>query len=355
MKRIFLLSYFIFLTFFTLQSQNAPGYKSLYNKGMVKLDPKPLNGKKGKTYFDTYNWKAKQEFDTLVFKKKEAITELELAIQNPKNADRIKSAVDDLEKRKDKLEQELEDLRDSRDNYYRKYMREFIDNSNFLFFRFGPARSRAFFDRLYGNKEDTSFKLFANTGFNIGDNSGAIYSEIVSDQLWIFRVSLLTSITSSADDNQEDARKEEAFQRLIVAGGNTALKFEYPLAMLNNNKNGINFISIAVVRGAADFEQLGTNTTDWAGNVAAGIQGHLDFATVEGKLRFFASANVLGVWGNDMFTTNLGVDKEIFSLGQLKLGLVVNDFLSLSFVVGTWSSEGTLHNKSVVAGAQLLN
>jgi len=275
-------------------------------------------------------------------------------IDNFTNANDINSAISNYNQKKEKLSTDLKDLKKRKSSHYRAYMREYIKLENNHYFKFGRYKSRAFFDVLYDN-DLSSFKALNNTGFNIGDKSGSLYSELASDQLWIFRVSLVALVASSSKDSTSIAKSEEAFQRLVSSGGNTVLKFEYPLVYLHNQNNSFNFISRFIAKGTADFEQFGTETEDWAGSASLGLDTYLDFSTDENKFRFFASGSLYNIYGTETFNTNLGVPNKSFTFGQLKVGLIYNNAVSFSFILGTFSSESSLENRSVLVGGQIFN
>ena len=264
---------------------------------------------------------------------------------------------EEIKKKKARIKQlskEIDTINKQQDSLYHIYTKDYLHYKNWSYFSFGPKRSKAFFDIVYGNT-GKRFRLLNNTGFNIGNNSGSIYSEIASGNLGIIRVSLGAMVSSSSSDSLEVAKKEEAYQRLITSGGNTVLKIEYPLAYIHSSNNQYNFISRAVVKGTADFPEFGTTTDKWAGSGSFGLDLYADAALDNNSLRFFVNYNINQVYGTSTFIENLDVTKSHFSFGQLTLGLVVLENVKLSFIVKTWSSESSLKNANVVAGGQFLH
>jgi hypothetical protein len=240
------------------------------------------------------------------------------------------------------------------DSLYLEYTKDYLKHKSFSFFSFGPKRSRAFFDMVYDNS-GKQFKLINESGFSISNKSGSIYSELVSGNLGIVRVSLGTTISRSSNDSITIERQEEAFQRLISNGGNTTLKVEYPIAYLHFNNNQYNLISRILAKGTADFPEFGTSTDEWAGSGSIGLDIYADASLDNNQLRFFASFNINGVFGTTTFRNNLGIDNSNFSFGQLTLGLVIAENLKLSFVLSTISSERSLRNRNGVLGGQVLH
>jgi hypothetical protein len=162
----------------------------------------------------------------------------------------------------------------------------------------------------------------------------------------------MVSNSESQDKNEE--KKEEAYQRLVNYGGNTVLNFEYPLAYLHSYNNQYNFISRFISKGTADFPAFGTNTEEWAGSGALGLDFYGDASLSNNDLRFFFNFNVNKIYGTDVFKSNLAIDNNDFTFGQLSLGLVFLENFKISFIISTLSSEKSLRNRNVVAGGQVL-
>jgi hypothetical protein len=252
------------------------------------------------------------------------------------------------------LNKKIDSIKHKQDSLYHIYTKDFLQYKRVSYFSFGPKRTKAFFDIVNGNT-GKRFQVLNNTGFNIGNNTGSIYSEIASGNLGILRVSLGAMVSSSSSDSLEIAKKEEAYQRLITSGGNTVLKIEYPLAYIHTRNNQYNFISRVIAKGSADFPELGTNTEKWAGSGSFGLDFYADASVDNNSLRFYANYNINQVYGTSTFIDNLDINKPQFTLGQLTLGLVVNQNVKLSFIVKTWSSEQNLKNSNVIAGGQFLH
>lgn len=252
------------------------------------------------------------------------------------------------------LKKELKIIDHKRDSLYYLYTKDYIEADNVIAFSFGTLRSRAFFDKLYDTKGKT-FNAMGNAGINFGTNSGSLYSEIVCGNLGLFRASLGTMVTSSNNENPEEAKQVEAYQRLVTYGGNTVLNFEYPIAYLHSNNNQYNLISRLIAKGTVDLPAFGTNTDKWAGSLAYGIDIYADVATSNNQLRFFVNMNLNQYYGTESFKENLATDEANFNFGQLTLGIVFLENFKISFIVYTYSSESVLRNKNIVAGGQVLS
>lgn len=340
-----------FLFAFAANSQNAPGFK-INNNPYSNINTESLKVVvKKDTRYSTPNWKAlteiNREIELLEAKKLQInsnisftndsdLTDAEIDIEYEK-IEKIQNLIDEKSKRSEKL--------------YRLYMQEYVQIKKFFWLE-GKPRSRGIFDVVYGNSEGKLTTL-SKTGFNLGDQTGTIYSELVSDQIWVFRVSLGASLTANNSTN-EDAKQQEAFQRLLTQGGNTTLKMEYPLFYAHSNDNRFNLLSRFIARGSADFEQFGSDTDDWAGNAALGIDLYFDFATENNKLRFFVSGEMNNIWGTKTFNNNLEIANESFTFGQASVGLTYDNFITFSFLLGVESSIDSFSNGRVNAGTQIL-
>lgn len=229
---------------------------------------------------------------------------------------------------------------------------QYSSGNGFLF----PNRyvAKGFHKMLY-SEGNNNISFIKNTGFSIGDQSGSIYSELLSGNLGAFRVSLGSMIAASNQQDEELKKEEEAYQRLINYGGNTVLTFDYPLFYWKGRSYKSNFLGRFIVKGAADFPAFGTTTDKWAGNGMAGLNLYYDLSLDENNLRFFFDFNGNIVFGTDSFRNNLGVENNNFAFGQLVVGLVVLENIKLSFNLATISSEKVLEGRNVTAGGQILN
>ena len=353
-----LLSLSILLFTIVANAQHTPSFKIKDNPTIGKTfvaDSSTINGKKVFNYYRTLTIIEQKRLQ----KKKEAWT----ATYN----DALSKLYDNVEGTLALTPAEItayeKDLKSSKDSINKvtpvidslsnEYVKEYLQYSPVTVFSFGPKRARAFFDILYDNKGER-FSVLNNTGFSIGNNSGSIYSELVSGNLSVLRVSLGAMVSSSSSTDLASAKQEEAYQRLVSNGGNTVLDIEYPLAYIHTRNNQFNFISRLRARGTADFPEFGTTTDDFAGSASVGVDLYADAALTNNKLRFFGAFNYNQIYGSGEFTKNLGIDDSSFTFGQLTLGLVFNN-IKLSFIVATLSSESSLQNKNVVAGGQVLH
>lgn len=239
------------------------------------------------------------------------------------------------------------------DTLYSYYTMDYLDLKRFNVLNFGKRRAKAFFDYVYGNTTKR-FNSLSSSGFNLGNNSGSVYSELVSGNLGLVRVSMGAMVSKNSGGDSIKAKHEEAYQRLVTYGGNTVLNFEYPLAFIHSSKYQYNLISRIISRGTADLPAFGTTTQKWAGSGSVGLDIYADATLSNNALKFFLNFNVNQIYGTNEYRDNLGIKNKNLTFGQLTLGLVISDNLKISFVVSTFSSESSLTNRDVVLGGQVL-
>ncbi len=252
------------------------------------------------------------------------------------------------------LQRDLKRMHREQDSLFHIYIKDYLQYKRVNVLTFGPKRSSALFDFIYGDT-GKRFQVLNNTGFSFGDSTASLYSELVSGNLGVFRVSLGTMISSSAANNSEEAKELEAYQRLATYGGNTVLTFEYPIAYIHTRNNQYNLISRIIAKGTADFPEFGTTTEDFAGSGSLGLDLYADASLSNNSLRFFLNLNFNGILGTDIYRDNLGINNSNFTFGQLTLGLIVMENIKLSFVINSFSSEQSLRNRNVLIGGQILH
>lgn len=298
------------------------------------------------------------QYNFLNRKKTATQTELQNLVSNiynnstgvDSNAEFADSLIDSMATKIMSLKEDLRNIKTRQDSLYIVYTKDLLSYKNFII-GFSPEKSRAFFDMLYCN-EGKRFKALGNAGINFGENTASIYSELVGGYLGLFRVSLGSLVSSNNNDSMEEGKEEEAYQRLITYGGNTVINFEYPLAYLHSSNNQYNLISRALLRGATDLPEFGTNTDKVAGSCSMGLDFYGDAAVSDNSLRFFFNFNINQLYGSSVFQENLGTVKPNFTFGQLSLGLVFLEKVKISFSIATFSSEPSLKNRTITAGGQ---
>ncbi len=260
---------------------------------------------------------------------------------------------EDIRVQAKEIKQEIKALNVTVDSLYGLYMKDYLSQRKSTIFSFGTYRSRAFFGFMY-DIDNNRFRVANNAGFNLSNQSGSLFSELVSGQIGVFRASFGMMISQNNSADSLKSKQNDAYQRLISNGGNTVLKLEYPLAYIHSLNNQYNLISRFTSTLAADLPAFGTNTDSFAANGSVGIEIYGDVATSNGAMRGFLSANINQYFGSRVFQENLGTNNHNFAFGQLSVGIVIKDVLKISAILFTVSSEDSLTNRSVVIGGQVL-
>lgn len=270
-------------------------------------------------------------------------------ISNHYTDDVIKQKLDEITE----LNEELDKINKEKHELYIKYSEDFLQYRNFNVLDFGPNRSKAFFNIVY-DRDGRVFRPLTNAGVNFGNNTASIYSEIVSGNLGLLKVSFGTMVASNNNDDSTKGKEQEAFQRLVTFGGNTILNIEYPLAYIHSSNNQYNFISRLVGKGAADFPEFGTTTDEFAGSINCGINIYADASLSNNQLRFFLDYSANYYYCSETFKENLGILDTQFTLSQLSVGIVFMQNFKASVILFTNSSEKNLENKRVIVGGQVV-
>ncbi|RYY89309.1 MAG: hypothetical protein EOO15_06525 [Chitinophagaceae bacterium] len=312
--------------------------------------------------FDTKDMREYWRLERIRYSKSKQMLNLEQQIRDNNNTT-VPATLDTRPVRETKeaaiaaLEEEIKGIEHDQDSLYEEYVKDFLRQKR-VTIGFGPVRSRAFFNIVYGSTGHT-FRGLTNAGISVGNNSGALYSEIVNGNLGLFRVSFGTMVANAKNDNVEEEKEQEAYQRLVNFGGNTVLNFEYPIAYLHSSTSQYNLIARSISKGAGDIPAFGTNTDKFAGSLSTGLDfyGDASVRAEAGKkpaLTFFFNANINVYTGTDVFRDNLGLSDRNFLFGQASLGLIFLESFKLSFIVTTFSSQPNLRNRNLVASGQVL-
>ena len=171
------------------------------------------------------------------------------------------------------LNEELDNIAAQKKKLYIEYVKDYLRFKRLNIFGFGPIRSEAFYEIVYGDQSN-SFKVLNTAGLNLGNNTGSVYTELASGNMWVFRVSLGAMVTNSAETGNGsglNAKEKEALQRLQTYGGNAVLGIEYPLLFIHSKDNRFNLISRIISKGTADFPEFGTTTDDFAASGSIGV------------------------------------------------------------------------------------
>lgn len=340
----------------TVHGQNVPGFKiggesfltgvteSQREKWWKKKDYETLTGIKMDRLKNEFSSAETEYKDALEKLRKDLVGSIDLTDDERLECE---ATISKLEASKAALASKIDELSVV-------FAKELIAYRRTNIFLFNPVKSRALFQTIYGDGEN-ALKLLNNTGLSFGNQTGSVYSELISGDLAFFRLSFGAMISNSSANQNEEQVEQEAFQKLATYRGNTVLTMEWPLIYVHSRNNQFNIVSRLLTKGTADLPQFGSTTDEWAGSFSVGHHLYADAALAKNTLRIFGILNNNIVYATDEFQRNLSLNENHFSFGQLTFGMVLKENLKVSFIVATFSSEKNLTDKRMIAGGQILN
>lgn len=310
------------------------------------------------TYYQTLEWIEIERIDgDIVSKKKDISTKMDQLQVDVTDRKLTPAQIATLNDECKQLESDINELTETKDSLYKIYMTDYVSQDRAIFL-FGPNRARAFFNLMYDQDKTISFAQTA--GLNFGENSGSIYSELVSGNMGLVRIGFGVMVSQSNESDSTQATQQDAYQRLASNGGNTVLKIEYPLIFLHSRNFQYNFVTKANYSLAADLPAFGTRTSSFAGNTSFGIESYIDVSadfdkkTKKTPFRFFTTLSINGYSGTKQFQENLGLNRSNFLYGQLSVGILIAQTIKISAVLHSFSSEHNLRGRGVIVGGQVL-
>ena len=215
----------------------------------------------------------------------------------------------------------------------------------------------AFFKDTYNNSINKT--NYINAFSIVGSPNGVTgQSEIVSDNLGMFRVTFGTVISASNDSLSNENTRVEALQRLINGGGNFYLDFTAPLVttITGNNDDLINFYGFVNLKAASDIEGYGNDLTTSTYNTSLGVNLYGDISTDNRKFNFFFIANANYYYlSTKEFYEALGVfHKNGFLSGKITIGVTILNQFRFSANVVSYGSEPTVRSSKFGFGLQFL-
>jgi len=166
------------------------------------------------------------------------------------------------------------------------------------------------------------FGIGNTIGLSVGDDQAALYTELLSDNMYLFsnigyaRVGFATQVSAS-DDSTRSTTVNQFFQ----GGGNAVLYAALPLRVRityaddrDNPKPVRRFDSALTLAFGADVPKLSTPSTESAAYGRLGLQTAFTWRTADEDFRFFVLGNGGYTYGfNDKFYGNLSSDPDVDS------------------------------------------
>lgn len=208
-----------------------------------------------------------------------------------------------------------------------------VYNEKYHLVGFQYIKNKLFYELQYGDEEKNSIKSLTSAGLNFGNNTGSIYSDLFSGKVGYIYVRLGSIIASSNSDDPEVARSEEAYQRLSMYGGNTALSAEWPLLWIRSKRNIFNATLSSHLRGIGDFAPLADTDNGFSAAVSYGLELFADISDPNKNIRIMSQLIFNKYHTTEDFANNLSFNKKDFWFNQFVLGVVVKERIKLSLVV----------------------
>jgi hypothetical protein len=217
-----------------------------------------------------------------------------------------------------------------------------------------PVLSKIYYEMMYSDSSTVGeLSLLNSSSFTLGNNSGSVFIETISDNFGPVRARFGNMITASSADSAGKQTKDIAIQKLMSNGGNVLLSFDFPLIWVHSRNQKFNYVCNATFGGAADFPVFGTTTPDWAGNIFYGLNMVALYQSDKKKVGLIADYNLVRHDGNQIYKDNLGV-KSTFFYGQATLGVIINNTFKLSFALPNLTNIKSFRNTKTTAGGQLM-
>ena len=254
--------------------------------------------------------------------------------------------IKELEKEKNRLEVEKKrKLNPSLNNYY-----WLLPSKNHIY-------RNAFFEDTYNNS--TTETNYLNAFSVVGSPNGITgQSELVADNMKMFRITFGTVITATNDSLTTESTRVDALQRLINGGGNFYFDLTLPLAttIKGNNEDLINFYAFTNIKAASDIKGYGNNIATSTYNSSGGLNLYSDISSENRKFNFFVIANSNYYYGcTKEFYENLDIHHNHgFLSGKITVGVTLLNQFRFSANVLTYGSEPSLRSEKISAGLQFL-
>lgn len=231
------------------------------------------------------------------------------------------------------------------------------NNYSWMLPSFNEKYRNAFFEDTYGNSIDKTNFLNA---FSISGNPNGVVgqSELVADNIRMFRITFGTVITASNDSLSNENTKVEALQRLINGGGNFYIDLALPLmtSIKGNNDDLMNGYFYANIKVASDLKGFGNDIDASTYNSSLGMNFYGDVSSENRKFNFFCVANANYYWlSTKEFYQNLAINHDHgFLSGKITLGVTLLGQFRVSANVLTFGSEDSLRRSKMTVGLQFL-
>ena len=289
--------------------------------------------------------------------------------------------------KKDTLQAELKALNKQKENLNNNYLElknlktliedktskikdydEIIEGQLHKWFPSRLSTRDVFYSNLFSKDNNKNSYLLDNITTQIGNNTAAISSELVSSYIKMIRVSFGTLMTNTGESNSNNndntatpvppasnTDATDAFQRLLSSGGgNLFLKFDFPLYYAQS-KLGTFFVNSSSRIGTT-VKQFSNDIDTASGSGNSSINMYASVSSDDQKsFIFFLNSSFGGYFGGGDYYSKLNLAKNgLFAFSHLTVGVDVSSSIRITYMFRSFASDENLRSTRGVVGIQLL-
>lgn len=195
---------------------------------------------------------------------------------------------------------------------------------------------------------EEGFKLFKSNVFQFQSNEVNFYTELVSDKIGAFRVSLGSHINSAKENTVED----QTIESLLNGGGNGVLN---ATTIIGHGKNSWGTLCFAFnPKLGFQLPALGSLSNEATFNFQFGGQMYIDVFGENENLKLFSILSAYEIIGSNDLYENLDIKSKPFFLSQINFGIIIKNQWRIMASCPLASTYGKFVRKPVSIGTQII-
>ncbi len=223
--------------------------------------------------------------------------------------------------------------------------------------RFLPVlKDQSDLEPYFGGVKNT---VARNVGLSISSNSGSLYAELLSDNIYLSKLGFGRIGFGALIDNSDDT-SAASFDRFFNAGGNGIMYLLLPVIYYQTSSDEVTNARADLVflpRVACDIPALNSTIEDPTYNTDIGFEGRGFMNTVSDKFSFFAQARFGCTFGSKKFYENLGLNennRKVFFSSKWTLGVDLKSLIRISISKPWFGPEEIVKNQPLIVGVQFV-
>ena len=223
--------------------------------------------------------------------------------------------------------------------------------------RFLPVLKEEF--QLEAYFGDTKNTVARNVGLSISSNSGSLYAELLSDNIYLSKLGFGRIGFGALIANSDDTTAA-SFDRFFNAGGNGIIYLLLPLIYYQPSNQGFAKARADLVflpRVASDIPAMNSTIEDPTYNVDIGLEGRGFMNSVTEKFCFFAQVRVGYVSGSKKFYENLSLaenNRNSFVSSKWTFGVDLKSLIRISVSKPLFGPAEIVKNQPLIVGVQFI-